>query len=403
MNINSSWKKAFYLIWSGQAVSLLTSSIVQFAIIWYLTDTTQSAAVLSFAALAGFLPQALLGPFIGVYIDRWNRKYTMVIADLSIAAVSLILVFVGMGGPIPVWLVMAVLLVRSIGTAFHSPALSAVTPLLVPSESLTKCAGYSQTLQSVSLLVSPAASAVLYASWNLYAIILLDVLGALLAVCTLLPVKIPALPPQEGQRPNVIQEAVEGFHALQAQKGFVGLILTSALFFLAVMPIQALFPLMSTSHFGGTTVDASIAETAFSVGLLAGSLILGAWGGHKNKMTTIILSIILMGVSTAACGFLPPSGFIAFVILTVFTGFSCPFYSGVCMALFQEKIQPEYLGRVMSLSSSIMSLSAPVGLALSGMFGEKVGIANWFIISGTVTLLCAAICFFTPSIRNCTK
>ena len=136
-----SWKKNFAIIWSGQAVSLFTSAVIQMAIIWYLTDRTRSASVLTLATLVGFLPQAVLGPFIGVLIDRYDRKRIMIYSDLSIAFMTLVLAISGFGRELPIWLIMTVLCFRSIATAFHSPSLQAVTPMIVPKESLVSCAG----------------------------------------------------------------------------------------------------------------------------------------------------------------------------------------------------------------------------------------------------------------------
>jgi DHA3 family macrolide efflux protein-like MFS transporter len=149
------WKKSFFTIWAGQAVSLITSAVLQMALIWYITFRTNSAAALSLASIIAFLPQAVLGPFIGVLIDRWNRKTIMIVSDLFIAAVAGVMAIIGIYGEIPVWGVMVVLGIRSIGTAFHTPSLSAVTPLIVPEDSLTKYAGFSQSLSSVSLILSP--------------------------------------------------------------------------------------------------------------------------------------------------------------------------------------------------------------------------------------------------------
>lgn len=73
-----SWKRTFICIWSGQAISILTSSVLQMAIVWYITQQTGSAALLSLGTLIGFLPQAVLGMFVGVYIDRYNRKAIMI-------------------------------------------------------------------------------------------------------------------------------------------------------------------------------------------------------------------------------------------------------------------------------------------------------------------------------------
>ena len=146
----NNWKLKFYTIWAGQAVSLITSAILQMA---------RSAMVLSMASLVGFLPYAVFGPAIGVLVDRHDRKKIMIGADLIIAAAGAVLAIVALYMELPIWMVMVVLFIRSIGTAFHTPALNAVTPLLVPEEQLTKCAGYSQSLQSISYIVSPAVAA----------------------------------------------------------------------------------------------------------------------------------------------------------------------------------------------------------------------------------------------------
>ncbi len=402
---STNWKIPFFLIWSGQAISLLTSAIIQYAIIWYLTDVTKSAMVLSVATLLGFLPQGLLGPFIGAFIDRHNRKHIMIVSDSCIAIASLIIVIVGWFGKIPLWLVMGVLFIRSVGSAFHSPSLSAVTPLIVPTDELTRCAGYSQTLQSVSLLLSPPIAAVLYAAWNISDIIILDVLGAAVGVITLAVVYIPILATAQdsAKSTNIWHDTKEGLAVLRSHKGLMPLTLVTGLYFLGFMPINALFPLVSMDYFRGTPVSASIVEVAFSAGMLIGSIILGFWGGFKNKIHTIILSIIMMGASLVLSGFLPASGFIPFVLLSGVMGLAAPFYSGIAIALFQQRVEPEYLGRVMSISTSIMVLATPIGLAFAGLFSETLGVMKCFLICGIIILISGALCWLLPSIRDCDK
>lgn len=175
------WKQKFFTIWSGQAISLISSAILQMAIIFHLTEKTGSAMVLSVASLIGFMPYAILGPVIGVLVDRYNRKMIMILADLIIAAAGAVLAVIAMYMELQVWMIMVVLFIRSVGTAFHSPALSAVTPLLVPEDKLTICAGYTQSLQSIGYIISPAIAAFLYSFWALNAIIAIDVVGAVIA------------------------------------------------------------------------------------------------------------------------------------------------------------------------------------------------------------------------------
>ena len=242
----NNWKLKFYTIWAGQAVSLITSAILQMAIIFYLTEKTGSAIVLSMASLVGFLPYAVFGPAIGVLVDRHDRKKIMIGADLIIAAAGAVLAIVALYMELPIWMVMVVLFIRSIGTAFHTPALNAVTPLLVPEEQLTKCAGYSQSLQSISYIVSPAVAALLYSVWELNAIIAIDVLGAVIASITVAIVRIPKLGDQvQSLKPNFIREMKEGMAVLRQNKGLFALLLVGTLYMFVYMPINALYPLIT--------------------------------------------------------------------------------------------------------------------------------------------------------------
>jgi len=395
------WKSQFFTIWTGQAVSLITSAILQMAIILYLTETTGSALILSLASLVGFLPYAVLGPFIGVLVDRYNRKHIMILSDLVIALAAAILALAALSGELPVWLVMVILFVRSVGTAFHTPSLSAVTPLLVPQDMLAKCAGYSQAIQSVSLLLSPALAAFLYMAWNLTAVIALDVAGAVIASLTVAWVKIPGLTkPQQTEPLHFFKEMKEGFLALRSNKGLFALLWIGFLFTFIYMPINALFPLMSMEHFEGTAFHVSVVEIAFALGMLAGGLALGALGALKNRYLMIAASIALIGLGLAVSGLLPPSGFLLFAASCLVMGFAAPFYAGVQTALVQEKIQPQYLGRVFSLLGSVQGLAMPLGLILSGMFADGIGVSRWFLVSGMLLLSGAMRAFLLPAMKK---
>ena len=397
----NNWKLKFYTIWAGQAVSLITSAILQMAIIFYLTEKTGSAMVLSMASLVGFIPYAVFGPAIGVLVDRHDRKKIMIGADLIIAAAGAVLAIVALYMELPIWMVMVVLFIRSIGTAFHTPALNAVTPLLVPEEQLTKCAGYSQSLQSISYIVSPAVAALLYSVWELNAIIAIDVLGAVIASITVAIVRIPKLGDQvQSLKPNFIKEMKDGIVVLKQNKGLFALLLLGTLYTFVYMPINALYPLFSMEYFNGTPMHISITEIAFASGMLAGGLILGRLGSYEKRVLLITGSFFMMGASLAIAGLLPSNGFVMFVVCCAIMGLSVPFYSGVQTALFQEKIKPEYLGRIFSLTGSIMSFAMPLGLILSGFFADRIGVNHWFLLSGILIIGVAIVCPMMTEIRK---
>lgn len=396
------WNRQFITLWSGQAVSILSSAIMQMAIVWSLTDRTNSAAVLSFATLIGFLPQAIIGSFAGVFIDRYDRKKIMIVSDLGIALLSLVLVIVGFFGEIPIWLIMVILCGRSVGAAFHYPSLQAVTPLIVPKEQLIKYAGYSQGFESLSYLISPAVAAMLYGFWNLNIIVGLDVFGAVFGVIMLGFVKVPKVKKSEKQlESGYFKELKQGISIIRKEKGMQNLMLISALYAMIYFPIGTLYPLITLSYFERSFQDSAVVEVVFSAGSLIGSFVLGIIGARIHKVRSIAKSIGVYGLGLVVTGLLAKEYFPIFVVLSALMGASVPFFTGIETTIFQMKFQSEYLGRVLSLVSSITLIAMPLGLLFSGTFAEVMGVEKWFLLSGILTVILAVSCVLIPSLRNC--
>lgn len=395
------WQAKFITIWCGQAVSILTSSVLQMAIIWHITKQTESATMLSLATLAGFLPQAVLGIFIGTFIDRHSRKWIIMISDLSMALLGLALVMVGSFGQIPIWLIMVVLFLRSVGSTFHQPAFQALIPFLVPKRQLTRCAGYAQGFQAVSLIVSPALAALLFSVWNLNLIILLDVAGAVFAVFMLAITQI-----SETERTKtklspraVVRETWEGVRILKSVPGMFTLLIVEMLYGLIYFPIGTLYPLLTMTYFGGGIQESGLVETVFAGGSLLGALLLALTATRLNKVVGMSLSIGLYGVGVLVTGVLPPDGFYIFVLLSVIMGMAVPFYDGIATAIFQLKIPEQYLGRAFSLATSLTMLSMPIGLVVGGVVSEAIGVENLFLWSGVFTVSLAAAVAILPSMK----
>lgn len=397
-------EKKFAIIWSGQAISLLTSSILQMAIVWYLTKKTGSAAVLSFATLIGYLPAAILGMLIGTFVDRHSKKRMIVLSDLFIAFLGVVLAVGSLQGEIPIWLIMVVLLLRSIGTAFHYPALQSITPLIVPREQLTKYAGYSQSFESLSMVLSPALAALLFSIWDITAIICLDVIGALVAVCMLYVIEIPEKRVLQIQKKaSILKETVDGFKELRHVRGMPQLMAIGALYAIIYFPIGTLYPFMTMEYFNGTVAQSGMVEMIFAVGSLLGAITLGVIGEKIPQIPTMALSIAVYGGGVLLSGLLPPGGLKVFIVMSLVMGIFVPFYTGIETAIFQEKFQQEYLGRIFSLSSSVSMVAMPLGLILSGIFTDKIGINILFIIAGVLTLILAASMLMLPILRDCSN
>lgn len=410
---NTSWKLKLACVWGGELVSVLTSSILQMGFVWHITLTTNSASMLSLASLAGFLPLALFGTFAGTIVDRLPLKTTLIGADLFIAAVSAVVAAVSLTGALPVWVVMVALFVRAIGSAFHTPAFQALTPLVAPAEHLTRLAGVTQAVQSGGYILGTAIAAVIYPLWGLTAMIALDVAGALFATVAVLAARLDvggvgargSSAGEKGlglvaQARALAAETADGYRVLRGYRGLFALLWCGFVFTLVFSPISALFPLMTLDHFGGTTGDAATAEIVFSVGMIAGSALLTATGGFKNRALTVMAATALYGVATLIAGLLGAGGFAAFLAMSFLMGLSSPFYSGPQTALMQEKVPPEYLGRVFGLYGAIMSWAMPLGLAFSSVFADAVGAPAWFVGAGAAMVLLAIVTWSIPAIRR---
>lgn len=409
---NTSWKLKLACVWGGELVSVLTSSILQMGFVWHITLTTNSASMLSLASLAGFLPLALFGTFAGAIVDRLPLRTTLIGADLFIAAVSAVVAMVSLTGELPVWVVMVALFVRAIGSSLHTPAFQALTPLVAPAEHLTRLAGVTQAVQSGGYILGTAIAAVIYPLWGLTAMIALDVVGALFATVAVLAARLDVggsgvgAPAGEkglglvAQARALAAETADGYRVLRGYRGLFALLWCGFVFTLVFSPISALFPLMTLDHFGGTTGDAATAEIVFSVGMIAGSALLTATGGFKNRALTVVAATALYGVATLVAGLLGVDGFVAFLAMSFLMGLGSPFYSGPQTALMQEKVPPEYLGRVFGLYGAIMSWALPLGLAASSLFADAVGAPAWFVAAGFAMVLLACVTWAIPAIRH---
>ena len=381
-NIN----KTFLIVYTGQAISQLTSSILQMAIVWYLITETNSSNIVALSGIVGFLPQGVLGLFIGVFIDRFDRKKIMIISDFLIAAASLSLSVSGFFGEISIPLIMIVLFIRSVGTAFHVPSLQAITPLIVSKDELPKYSGYSQTLQSISLLLSPVLASFFFSIWSLQAIVMLDVLGAIIGVFTLCIVTIPKIKIDfENTKIDIALDMKEGIATLKKNRLF-NFMLLGAAFSIVYIPIFVLYPMMTLSYFGKNQWYAGAIEVVFAIGMLIGSLVLSATGGGKRKIVTIAFFCFIIGISLSISGILGKNMFLGFALCSTLLGFATPFYQGLQIVVFQQKIQEKYLGRVMSLSGSLMAIGTPIGIGLSGIISDKIGVENFFLYSGILII-----------------
>ena len=404
-SIPPNWRKNFYLFLIGQLLTGVTSMIVQYAIIWYLTLETGEESVLAIATLVGMLPMAILSPFVGPFIDRMNKKFLLIFYDAIVAVIALGLFIYGINNDVyPLWMVFVTIGIRAVAQTAQMPTVQSIMPTMVPEAEITRVNGQFGIIQSLIFIVSPGIGAFMVAALPIHWVILLDVIGFILGAGMLLLVKIPEVASQ-GEKISVVKDALEGFNILRENKPMWKMTLIGALFMLLFMPAMSLYPLVTTKYFGGTIVHAGWVEVLFAAAMLIGSFAVGIFGKTKDRMPWIIAAYLIVGLSIGGSGFLPGNmnGFWVFLVLNVFAGIVGQIYTTMNMAITQQSFEAQYLGRVMGIVSALMSIAGPVGLIFAAPVAESIGVQNMLVIAGFGGILAACLLYFTPSVRNYDK
>jgi DHA3 family macrolide efflux protein-like MFS transporter len=401
---NRNWFKTYLFIWAGQFASMLTSYAVQFAIIIWLSLEYQSAEVLAYAGIAGMLPQAIIGPIAGVYIDRLNRKHIMILSDAFIALCTIALLFILKSETVNLAWIYIMLGLRSIGNAFHTPALQAVAPLIVPQHELIRVAGINQMLQSVCSIGGPALGTLAIANLPVSEILYLDLIGAVLAIFSLLLVRIPkAVKDSESSIRSIINELAEGLQTISKNRGLSYLFLYAMAITFVIMPAAVMFPLLTTGHYAGGKWEMGIVEIAWGGGMLIGGAALGAFKTGISKVTLVNIMYILLGITFILSGIFPAPWFIGFVLVTVIGGISLSVFNTCFTTIVQIEVSPEKLGRVFSLYFSLAVLPSIIGLLFTGLIAENIGVNITFILCGCLAAVVGFLSFGSDKLMQLGK
>ena len=404
--IPKNWAARFFTIWGGQAFSLFGSSLVQFALVWYLTKETGSATVLATATLVALLPQIFLGPFVGALVDRWNRRTIMIVADSSIAVATLGLMWLFATGRIEVWHIFLLMGVRSLGGAFHHPAMTSSTSLMVPEKHLARVAGANQTLQGIINIAAPPLGALLIELISTQNVLFIDVGTAVLAILPLFFISIPQPPQQvaqangDTQKTTYWQDLRAGFAYVAKWPGLLGLIILAMRLNFLLSPASALTPLVVTKIFNGGALELGWVESASGLGIIIAGVLLGIWGGFKRRIVTSFSGIIGIGLGIMLVGFIPSNMLFLLMAASFLIGFAQVFANGPLSAIFQSSVAPEMQGRVFSLLGAGATAMMPLGLLIAGPVSDTLGIRFWFIFGGVVCILMTITAVFVPSIMN---
>lgn len=386
---------------SGQAVSLFGSGLVDFAIIWHITLTTNSGVMMTVGTLCTFIPRLLISLFAGVWADRYNRKYLIIFADAGIASVTLILAFIFLSGYQEIWLIFLVLAIRSIGSGIQTPAVSAVIPQIVPEDKLMRVNGLNGSLQSAIMLLSPVAGGALLAMMPLGSIFLIDVVTAAIAIVIMFFIKIRSHRKEDDvPATGYYDDLKEGLRYMKTNVFVREMLILYAFYFFLIAPAAFLSPLSIARTFGEDIWRLTANEIAFSVGTMLGGAFIAWWGGFKNGINAIALSCFVIGFVSVA---LAIPVFYVFLAMMFLMGIFASFFSSTEMTLFQEKVEPGMQGRVFALVQIVATAVMPLGMLIFGPIGDVIKIEILYVITGILLVILGIYVFFNKRLKDSVK
>lgn len=362
---------ALLILVLGQLVSGIGSNLSGFALGIWVYRETGSVSNFSLISLSAILPGILLSPLAGVLIDRWNRRRTLIWSNCVAAISTLLITFMIMSGNMELWQIYAATAINAICGTFQIPAFTASLPLIVPKEQLARANGIAQLAPAVGQLVGPALAGALVLLVELHTILLIDALSFLFAAFTPLLVMIPqpvARVTDTSSYQSFWGEAAHGWNYLRERPGLLMLQLVTAgnnfLFGLVIVLFTPLGLSFASEKAVGTII--SIA----SMGMLAGSLVLGIWGGPRRRVRGILLSALIAGLCMILGGLYPSIvllGIAAFGYL-----FVAPIANGCITTIMQQKVAPEIQGRVFATCRMLTMSTSPIAFLIAGPLSDNV-------------------------------
>lgn len=393
------WKKRVAIFMTGQTVSMFGSFLVQYAIMWHLTLTTKSGLVLALAAIFGFLPQAIVSIFAGVWADRVNRRAMIIVSDSVIALSTLGLALLMLSGVDDLWLIFLVMAVRSVGAGVQMPAVSALLPQIVPTDKLMSINGINSSIQSALGLLAPVAAAAVYANMSIVAIFFIDVITAVIGIGLLSLIAVPTLArAANADKPSYFADLKDGINYIFTHDLVRWVMGIFAIVFLLTVAPSNLSPLMIARNFGTEVWKLTVLEVSFSVGMALGGALIAVFAKKVNRISLIIGTSMFFGMLAVALGF--TTNLILYYVLFFVIGLAVPAFFTSAMTLLQETVELERQGRVFGFVGIVISVAMPLGMAVLGPLADVFRVESLLIATGGLMVVVAAAAILLPSGRK---
>lgn len=386
---DTNWKKNLTLFIGGQAITLIGSMVVMYAIFWHITLETKSGTMMMLYMLVGVLPMSFISPLGGVWADRYNRKNVINIADGVVTLASIAVAAAIMLGHLSLPILLACSAVRALGQGVQMPAASAVIPQIVPASHLTKVNGIQSSVMSFCQLASPMLGGALMMFMPLQTMFLLDVVTASIGMSILhFFVKVPNVKKDKSldkHGAGYYKEFIGGLRYIRSHKFIFRLMIFIVAYSILVTPAAFLTPLQAARKFGDEIWRLTTIEIAFSSGMIAGGALLAMWGGFKTRIFTVMLFCLLDGIASISLGVMP--NFWIYIGIMFFSGIFVTHIYAPIRTIIQSNVEEKYMGRTMSVFTMIETSMMPLAMLVFGPIADSVSIDSILIVTGAATIL----------------
>ncbi|UCC18596.1 MAG: MFS transporter [Promethearchaeota archaeon] len=372
----------YLFFWAGQLFSLLGSSIIRFAIFWWINIETLNPIIVSIALFLGSLPMVIIPPLVGVFIDRWNRKITIAIVDSLQAFITFLIFLFFITGIANVWLIITMNIFRGICQAIHFPTVNAIIPLMIPKKHLSRMNAINYLFTGVMQIIGPAVGAILLTFFEIEQILWIDIFTFFIAIVPLIFVVIPSISPnsQQTERTSFFKDFKYSLNILKKVRSFLILIIFISVINLLNMPFNTQMALFVVLNHSGGKLDYGLILSFFQIGIVVGAIIASTKKHWKHKELIILYSVFI-GIGGYLITTLAPKGFFLLMgIGSLIHASMIPIANTMFLTILQTKVPPETQGRVFSIVASIAAAVTPLGMLISGPLAVIFGIPILFII-----------------------
>ena len=383
------WKSRAILFLTSQSITLFGSTLVQMAIVWYVTLITSSGVWVAAFSVCSYLPEFLISFFGGVWADRYHRKKLIIGADFVIAMVTLamMLLMPYIADQLFLWALLLMSVLRSLGAGVQTPAVNAVIPQLVPADQLMRFNGINATMQSVVRFAAPAAAGVVLTISTLRSTLSIDILTAALGIGLLSCVLIP-YERKQTEETSILTDLKAGISYAFSEKLIGRLLIIYGLFVFLCVPAGFLAGLLVSRVYGDTYGYLTVVELVGFAGMTLGGLLMSTWGGFKSRKATLLFGLAIFGIMAILMGL--STNFIFYLALMALYGVALTMVQTAITTLLQEKTETSMQGRVFGLLGSMYSGCMPIGMAIFGPLADLIPL-QWIMIASGIVLIVIAV------------